>query len=169
MSYEELKALTARHMRRDETLLWQGISNSSFKKKLMRNLAIMIPMSILAIGLVVVFGLSKALKSEQEMSKLIFVSVITAVILFVTIIAASGNKVLYTITDRRMLIASGKVVNTLQFKDISEAYIELSDDSELFNVVIKLKSGFRESLKIEKVENAQEVCEILNNAIKSMI
>lgn len=165
MSYEELRALTAGRMRRDETLLWQGISNASFKSNLIKNLAIMIPMSILAIGLVVVFGLNKALKSEQEMSKLVLVAVITAVILFVTVIAASGNKMLYTITDKRVLIASGKVVNTLQFKDISETYVELSDDSELFNVVIKLRSGFRDSLKIENVENAQEVCEILRNAI----
>lgn len=165
MSYEELKALTAKHMRRDETLLWQGTSNSSFKKKLMRNLAIMVPISILVIGLFAVFGLSKALKSEQEMSKIIFVSVITAVTIFVTTIAASGNKVLYTITDKRILIASGKVVNTLQFKDISEAYIEFSDDSELYNIVIKFKSKFSETLRIEKVENAQEVCGILQNAI----
>lgn len=165
MSYEELRALTAGRMRRDETLLWQGISNASFKSNLIKNLAIMIPMSILAIGLVVVFGLNKALKSEQEMSKLVLVAVITAVILFVTVIAASGNKMLYTITDKRVLISSGKVVNTLQFKDISETYVELSDDSELFNVVIKLRSGFRDSLKIENVENAQEICEILRNAI----
>lgn len=165
MSYEELRALTAGRMRRDETLLWQGISNASFKSNLINNLAIMIPMSILAIGLVVIFGMNKALKSEQEMSKMVLVAVITAVILLVTVIAASGNKMLYTITDKRVLIASGKTVNTLQFKDISEAYVELSDDSGLFNVVIKLRSGFRDSLKIEKVENAQEVCEILRNAI----
>lgn len=165
MTYDDLKALTAKRLKHGETLMWQGVSNSSFKKKLMRNLAIMVPICILVIGLFAVFGLSKALKSEQELSKLILTSVITAVMMIVVIIAASGNKVLYTITDKRILIASGKVVNTLQFKDISEAYIELSDDSELYNIVIKFKSKFSETLRIEKVENAQEVCGILQNAI----
>lgn len=165
MTYDDLKALVAKQLRQDETLLWQGVSNASFKKKLLRNLAIMVPICILVIGLFAVFGLSKALKSEQELSKPIFVSVIAFVLMFVIIIVASLNKVLYTITDKRMLIASGNVVNTVQFRDISEAYIELSDDSELYNIVIKFKSKFRETLRIEKVENAQEVCGILQNAI----